>query len=134
MKYMLDTNICVYIINNKPEKVLRKLQKYPISEFCISSISHSELQYGISHSKNSDKNRLALDEFLLPLNIIPYDSRKTAQSYANIRALLESKGKTIDPLDMLIAAHAISLNLIIITNNIFEFSRVPKLKCENWVG
>ena len=133
MKYMLDTNICVYLINNKPKNVLRKFKKYPVSEFCISSSSHSELQYGVSKSKKSDKNLLALDEFLLPLNIIPYDSRKTARSYAKIRVFLESIGKTIGPLDMLIAAHAISLNLLLITNNINEFSRVPELKCENWV-
>jgi len=133
MKYMLDTNICVYLINNKPQNVLRKFQKFPVSEFCVSSITHLELQYGILKSRNKEKNQEALDEFLLPITIIPYDSQKTAMSYGEIRIFLESAGKTIGSLDMLIAAHAISLNLTIVTNNIREFSRVPKLKCENWV-
>jgi len=131
MKYLLDTNICIYIINEKPEKVLRKFEQYPVYEFGISSITHAELQYGIEKSKNTNQD--ALDEFLLPLTILPFHGKKLVTCYGEIRASLESKGKTIGPLDMLIAAHALSLDLTIISNNIKEFSRIPNLKCENWI-
>jgi tRNA(fMet)-specific endonuclease VapC len=133
MKYLLDTNICIYIINEKPEKVLRKFEQYPVYEFGISSITHAELQYGIEKSKNKKTNQDALDEFLLPLTILPFHGKKLVTCYGEIRVSLESKGKTIGPLDMLIAAHALSLDLTIISNNIKEFSRIPKLKCEDWI-
>ena len=133
MKYILDTNICIYIINNKPAKVLRKFERYPVYEFGISSITHAELQYGVEKSENKNTNQAALDEFLLPLTILPFQGKRLVSRYGEIRTALESKGQTIGPLDMLIAAHALSLDLTIISNNIKEFSRVPKLKCENWV-
>ena len=133
MKYLLDTNICIYIINEKPEKVLKKFEQYPVSEFGISAITHAGLQYGVEKSKNKNINQNALDEFLLPLTILPFHGRKLVTCYGEIRALLESKGKTIGPLDTLIAAHALGLNLTIISNNIKEFSRIPNLKCENWI-
>ena len=134
MKYILDTNICIYIINEKPDKVLRKFELYPVYEFGISSITHAELQYGIEKSKNKNTNQAALDEFLLPLTILPFHGQRLVTCYGEIRASLESKGQTIGPLDMLIAAHALSLDLIIISNNIKEFSRIPNLKCENWLS
>ena len=133
MKYLLDTNICIYIINDKPKKILRKFERYPSHEFGISSITQAELQYGVAKSKSKKTNQLALDEFLLPLTILPFYGPKLVACYGEIRELLESKGKTIGPLDMLIAAHALSLDLTIISNNIKEFSRVPNLKCDNWV-
>ncbi len=133
MKYILDTNICIYIINEKPDKVLRKFELYPVYEFGISSITHAELQYGVEKSKNKNINQAALDEFLLPLTILPFHGKRLVTCYGEIRASLESKGQTIGPLDMLIAAHALSLDLIIISNNIKEFSRIPNLKCENWI-
>jgi len=133
MKYLLDTNICIYIINEKPKKVLRKFERYPVHEFAISSITHAELQYGVAKSKHRNKNQKALDEFLLPLTILPFHGKKLIETYGKIRTHLESKGKTIGPLDTLIAAHALSLGLSIISNNIHEFSRIPNLKCENWV-
>jgi len=134
MKYILDTNICIYIINKKPDEVLRKFELYPVYEFGISSITHAELQYGIEKSKNKNTNQAALDEFLLPLTILPFHGQRLVTCYGEIRASLESKGQTIGPLDMLIAAHALSLDLIIISNNIKEFSRIPNLKCENWLS
>ena len=134
MKYLLDTNICIYIITEKPKKVLRKFEHYPVSEFGISSITHAELQYGVAKSKNKDTNQNALDEFLLPLTILPFHGERLMKCYGEIRTSPESKGKTIGPLDMLIAAHALGLHLTIISNNIKEFSRIPKLKCENWVS
>ncbi|MBU0735447.1 MAG: type II toxin-antitoxin system VapC family toxin, partial [Proteobacteria bacterium] len=133
MKYLLDTNICIYIINEKPKKVLRKFEQYPVHEFAISSITHAELQYGVAKSKHKNRNQEALDEFLLPLTILPFHGKRLVERYGKIRAFLESKGKTIGPLDTLIAAHALSLDLTIISNNINEFSRIPNLKCENWV-
>ena len=134
MKYLLDTNICIYIINDKPRDVLRKFEQYPVHEFGISSVTHAELQYGVAKSISMKKNQYALDEFLLPLTILPFHGKRVVMCYGEIRALLESKGKKIGPLDMLIAAHAMSHDLTIISNNIREFSRVPNLKCENWVG
>ena len=133
MKYLLDTNICIYIINEKPKKVLRKFEQYPVHEFSISSITHAELQYGVAKSKHKNRNQEALDEFLLPLTILPFHGKRLVERYGKIRTFLESKGKTIGPLDTLIAAHALSLDLTIVTNNIAEFSRIPNLKCENCV-
>ena len=133
MKYLLDTNICIYIINEKPWEVLNKFDQYPVHEFGISSITHAELQYGIEKSKNRQHNQKALNEFLLPLTIFPFCGGALVACYGEIRTFLESRGKTIGPLDMLIAAHALSLDLTLISNNIKEFSRVLGLKCENWV-
>ena len=133
MKYILDTNICIYIINKKPAKVLRKFERYPVQDFGISSITHAELQCGVEKSENKTTNQAALDEFLLPLTILPFQGKRLVTCYGEIRTALESIGKTIGPLDMLIAAHALGLDLTIISNNIKEFSRIPNLKCENWV-
>lgn len=134
MKYLLDTNICIYIINEKPGKVLEKFAQYPVHEFGISSITHAELQYGVQKSKHKKQNQNALDEFLTPLTILPFQGRDVVVHYGKIRAGLESKGMVIGPFDMLIAAYAVSLDMTIISNNIKEFSRVPDLKCENWVS
>jgi len=133
MKYLLDTNICIYLINEKPKKILKKFEQYPVDEFGISSITHAELQYGVAKSKNKKTNQKALDQFLLPLTILPFHGDKLVACYGEIRTMLESKGETIGPLDMLIAAHALNLGLTIVSNNIKEFSRIPKLKCENWI-
>jgi tRNA(fMet)-specific endonuclease VapC len=134
MKYLLDTNICIYIINEKPKQLLRKFEAYPVHEFAIFSITHAELQYGVAKSTHKSKNQEALDQFLLPLAILPFHGERVVDSYGRIRAFLESKGTPIGPLDTLLAAHALGLNLTIITNNIAEFSRIPNLKCENWVS
>jgi tRNA(fMet)-specific endonuclease VapC len=133
MKYILDTNICIYIINQKPAKVLKKIERYPVYDFGISWITHAELQYGVEKSEYKTTNQAALDEFLLPLTILPFQGKRLVTCYGEIRTSLDSKGQTIGPLDMLIAAHALSLELTIISSNIKEFSRIPKLKCENWV-
>ena len=134
MKYLLDTNICIYIINEKPGSVLRKFEQYPVYEFGVSAITQAELQYGVSKSKQKNRNQAALDEFLLPLTILPFHGRRLVERYGKIRVFLESNGEKIGPFDTLIAAHALSLDLTIITNNIREFSRIPKLKCENWIS
>ena len=133
MKYLLDTNICIYIINEKPKKILSRFERYPVHQFGVSSITQAELQYGIAKSAHRKKNQQALDEFLLPLTILPFHGDKLVECYGEIRAWLESRGNSIGPLDMLIAAHALSLDLTLITNNTSEFLRVPELKFENWV-
>ncbi len=131
MKYMLDTNICIYIIKKKPASVIVRLQKTRMSEVCISSITLSELEYGVEKSQKKEQNKIALASFIAPLEVVAYEDLAAAK-YGEIRALLEKKGKTIGTLDMLIAAHALSLNLIVVTNNEKEFKRVPDLKVENW--
>ena len=128
---MLDTNVCIYIIRKKPEAVLRRLQRSRVSDIGISSITLSELEYGVAKSSKPQQNKLALTEFLAPVEILPYDDL-AAQQYGELRAHLERKGKPIGSLDMLIAAHALSLKCILVTNNEAEFRRVPKLNIENW--
>ncbi len=131
MKFMLDTNICIYLIKKKPMIVIDRLRKISASDVCLSSITLSELEYCIEKSEQKDRNRLALAEFTASLEVMPYGS-DTAFSYGKIRAELERKGKPIGSLDMLIAAHALSLNLVLVTNNEKEFVRVPDLRVENW--
>lgn len=132
MKYMLDTNICIYIIKQKPRGVIERFLKSEISQIGISSITLSELLYGVSKSSKPEQNRLALAQFLAPLEILSYDDQ-AAQNYGDIRASLEKQGKPIGSLDMLIAAHAISIAGTLVTNNEKEFARIPDLKIENWV-
>ncbi len=130
--FMLDTNICIYIIKKKPQQVLRRLKKARVSDIGVSSITLSELEYGRAKSSRPDQNRIALAEFLAPLEILSYDDM-AAQEYGKIRASLERHGTPIGPMDMLIAAHALSLNCTLVTNNEREFSSVASLKIENWV-
>lgn len=134
MKYLLDTNICIYIINEKPRNVLSTFEQHPVHDFGISSVTHAELQYGVAGSKYRRKNQAALDRFLLPLTILPFHGREMAEHYGRIRTFLESQGNPIGPLDTMIAAHASSLGLTLISNNTREFSRIPHLDCENWVS
>ena len=127
---LLDTNTCIYIINNRPPNVLEKFRKYKAGEVGISSIAASELAYGVAKS-GSVKNRKALEMFLAPLQILPFDSQ-CLWIYADLRAALEKQGLSIGPMDTLIAAQALSIDGTLVTNNIKEFVRVPKLKLENW--
>ncbi len=132
MKYMLDTNICIYAMKNKPEKVLEKLKESIDEGICISSITLAELQFGMEKSSAPAKNKQALLRFLIPLTVMPFED-KAAVEYGRVRALLQKQGTPIGPLDMLIASHAKAEELILVTNNIREFERVPELKLENWV-
>ena len=129
--FMLDTNICIYIIKKKPEQVLGQLKNARISDIGVSSITLSELAYGAEKSSRPDQNRSALAEFFAPLEILSYDDM-AAQEYGKIRAYLERHGTPIGSMDMLIAAHALSLNCTLVTNNEREFNRVASLKIENW--
>ena len=128
---MLDTNICIYIIKEKPRKVLEKFQSLDIGDICISMITFAELEYGIEKSNYPDKNRTALTSFLAPIEILPF-SQKAAIQYGEIRAKLESQGKIIGAYDLMIGAHAKAENLILVTNNEKEFNRISQLSIENW--
>ncbi len=130
--FLLDTNICIYIMNDHPPQVIQKFREIGVGNVCVSSITVSELQYGVYKSKQIKKNMKRLDEFLRPFEIIPYDESASIQ-YGQIRSHLEKKGNVIGPLDMLIAAHALSEKLTLITNNEKEFKRVKSLKVENWI-
>jgi tRNA(fMet)-specific endonuclease VapC len=132
IQYLLDTNICIYIIKRKPIQVINKLQSLNISEVGISSITLSELEYGVAKSSRPDQNKVALAEFLSPVEILPYDDN-AAEEYGKVRSTLESMGTPIGSLDMLIAAHSLALDCILVTNNEKEFLRVPDLHVENWV-
>jgi tRNA(fMet)-specific endonuclease VapC len=132
MKYLLDTDICIYIIKQHPPSALKRFKSLSLGDLGISSITFAELLYGVEKSQQQQKNLTALEEFTLPLEILPFDDR-AAQQYSVIRAQLEKKGLPIGPLDLMIAAHALSLDAIIVTNNLKEFSRIPTLKIENWV-
>lgn len=131
MTYMLDTNICIYAIKNKPEQVLEKLKQNLSNGICISAITLAELQHGVEKSMNPEKNSMALLQFLSILDILPFDDL-AAVEYGKICAYLQKRGTPIGTMDMLIAAHAKTENLIIVTNNVREFERVPNLKIENW--
>lgn len=129
---MLDTNICIYIIKNKPQNVREKLKEFDIGDLVLSSITVSELYYGVHKSEHMEKNLLALEHFLKPFDILEYDI-KASVAYGKIRADLEKRGQIIGGLDMMIAAHALSCNMILVTNNTKEFQRVKELRLDNWV-
>jgi len=131
MRYMLDTNICIYAIKHKPEKVFQKLQEVEPEDVRVSSVTYAELVHGVEKSVAVEKNRLALSMLLANIEILDFDV-DAADCYGKIRADLEKKGTPIGFLDMMIAGHAQSLGYTVVTNNVKEFSRVPDLKIENW--
>lgn len=131
MRYMLDTNICIYAIKQKPEQVLRRMKSHMSQGVCISTITLAELAHGIVKSKYPGKNGLALMQLLAVLEVLPFDNQ-AALTYGTICASLQSKGTPIGTMDMLIAAHAKSQNLTLVTNNAREFVRVEDLRVENW--
>jgi tRNA(fMet)-specific endonuclease VapC len=131
MKYLLDTNICIYIINKKDTGLLRQIQTYRNDDIAISTITIAELEYGVSKSSKTHQNRLALATFIISFSVLEFDS-EAATEYGIIRTWLEANGKLIGPMDLLIAAQGRSRGLVLVTNNKKEFSRVPGLKVENW--
>ena len=131
MRYMLDTNICIYVIKHKPEKVFQKLQTIHPEDVYISSVTYAELVHGVEKSAAVEKNRLALSILLANMEILDFDV-DAADCYGKIRAGLEKNGTPIGPLDMMIAGHAQSLGYTVVTNNVKELSRVAALKIENW--
>jgi tRNA(fMet)-specific endonuclease VapC len=133
MRFMLDTDSCIALIKRKPGTILRRLMSLSPGEAGISAITLAELRYGVAKSAQNEKNRLALDEFLLPLEVADFDELAAA-GYASVRATLEKAGTPIGPLDTQIGAHALSLGAILVTHNSREFRRIPGLAVEDWLS
>ena len=131
MNYLLDTDICIYTINKKPPAVLKRVQSKQPGQIAISTITLAELEYGIVRSRYPDRNRIALLEFLFPFVILDFD-QAAATEYGRIRSSLETKGRPIGPMDLLLAAQAKSHHLTLVTNNQKEFVRIEGLRVENW--
>ena len=132
MKYVLDTNTCIYVINKRSARIEKRFADLDIGDVGISSITCAELQFGISNSSNPKQNQEALNEFLGPLEILDFPAA-ACPVYGEIRAKLRKSGAMIGPLDLLIGAHALFLKAVLVTNNENEFSRISGLKIENWV-
>ena len=128
---LLDTNICIHVINAKPPAVLERFRQHRMGEIGLSSVVAAELAYGVAKSCSA-RNRQALEMFLAPLIILPFDEA-ALWAYGELRAELERKGTPIGAIDTMIAAHALSQQSTLVTNNIREFARVPGLALENWV-
>jgi len=133
MKYMLDTNICVYLIKKKPENALINLRSKMRDGVAISAITLAELIHGVEASAYPGKNALALNQFLSIADILPFDDEAAAE-YGKICSTLRRQGTPIGAMDMLIAAHAKAKGLIIVTNNVREFERIEGLGLENWAS
>lgn len=131
MKLMLDTNVCIYLIKEHPPAVLERFTSHPVGDIGISVITLAELEYGVSKSSRPARNREALEQFISPLEVASFD-RHATHAYGKLRATLEKKGHLIGSMDLLIAAHALSLDARLLTNNVKEFARVPGLRTENW--
>ena len=129
--FLLDTNICIYFIKQHPAEVVSKVKSYQPYEIKISAITVAELEYGAFKSQFVEKNRKVLLKFLSSFEIVPFDDQD-AVVYGSFRTYLENQGKVIGPLDMQIAAQALSKQLILVTNNVKEFKRVPNLTIQDW--
>jgi tRNA(fMet)-specific endonuclease VapC len=129
---MLDTNICIELLRKKSSRALQHIEKCSIGDICISSITLAELRHGVVKSSNFPKSVEILSCFLTDIEVFNFDS-DAAISYGQHRAYLESQGTPIGPMDLLIAAHASSLDITLVTNNMREFKRVKGLKLENWI-
>ena len=133
MKVLLDTNICIYLIRQRSPEVLRRFEEYEVGEIGVSAITVAELYFGARKSQRATQNARALEQFLLPLEIAEF-SFEAAVVYGDIRATLEKRGTPVGPLDTLIAAHALSLEVTLVTNNTREFARVSNLTLDDWVS
>lgn len=131
MKYLLDTNICIYIINKRPSTVIEQIRTKPVDDVAISTITIAELDYGVERSQRAVQNRIALLQFLIPFRILDFD-QQAAVIYGKVRRQLEIQGTPIGPMDLLLAAQAIAYHLVLVTNNEKEFKRVENLAVENW--
>jgi len=132
MKWMLDTNICIAIIKRQPERAIRKLRGKSIGQVGVSTITVSELTFGAETSAHPDQNLSALHEFLLPLEIAPYDESCVFR-YGQLRAQLKKMGRPLGALDVLIAAHALALDVVLVTHDTREFSPASGLRLEDWL-
>ena len=129
--FLLDTNICIYLMKNTYPKLTERLFSHSPSQMAVSSITVFELEYGAAKSKWSEKTRLNLELFLAPFTIIPFDG-KDAVIAGQVRRYLEKEGTPIGPYDLQIAAQALSRDMTVITHNVNEFKRVPGIKTEDW--
>lgn len=130
--YMLDTNMCIYIIKKRPIGLLEKFNSIPQNRLCISVVTYAELQYGIERSSSKKMNQKIIDDFVSHLAVLSWEM-EAARQYGKIRSDLEKDGTPIGNMDLLIAAHALSKKCTIVSNNLKEFNRVKNLKCENWI-
>jgi len=133
LRYMLDTNICVYLLNHHPPEVRARFEGHAFGQICISAITLAELEAGVANSRRREENAKALLFLLGELTVLPFET-KAARSFGEIRTALKNAGTPIGPMDTLIAAHALSQGLTIVTNNVREFARVPGLAVENWLA
>jgi tRNA(fMet)-specific endonuclease VapC len=133
MRLMLDTNTCIHLIKRKPPAIADRFKDYSVGDIGISSITLAELEFGVAKSRDRDRNRQALDEFVLPLEVAGFDER-AAKAYGTIRSNLEGRGAPIGSLDTLIAAHAASLGVTLVTSNTREFLRVDNLAVVDWIS
>jgi len=131
MRLLLDTDICIYAINARRPEALARLRDYALGEVGISAITCAELRFGVENSQRVAENLERLERFLLPLEIVPFDA-KAGQHYGRIRTELRQRGVPIGANDLLIAAHALSLGVCLVTNNVREFERIPELCVEHW--
>jgi tRNA(fMet)-specific endonuclease VapC len=131
LTYMLDTNICIYVMKNYPQNLREKFNALA-EQLCISSITLGELHYGAEKSARRVDNQRAIEQFAARLDVLPF-AEKAAAHYGQVRAELERAGTPSGPHDMQIGAHARSEGLIIVTNNMREFARMPGVRAENWI-
>lgn len=131
LSHLLDTNTCIYLIRQRPAGALRRFEEFEVGEIGVSVITSCELRYGVEKSSRPEQNAQALERFLLPIEIVDFSVAAT-KGYGRIRAALEESGTPIGPLDTLIAAHALSLDATLVTNNTREFERVQGLRLEDW--
>jgi len=131
--YLLDTNICIFAINRRPQKTLEIIQEKSKNGIFISSLTIAELEYGVAYSDFPERNRISLSKFLSIFNILDFDD-EDAVEYGKMKASLRRQGKLFGPIDMLLAAQALSKRLIFVTNNTKEFNVIDGLSLEDWKG
>jgi tRNA(fMet)-specific endonuclease VapC len=129
--FLLDTNICIYLIKRRSQALLDRVTAHSPGDVALSSVTLAELELGVEKSAALARNREALELFLAPFEILPFDV-EAARAYGKLRTELERRGRPIGSLDLMIAAHALSVGAIVVTNNVREFARVPRLDVENW--
>lgn len=131
MTYLIDTDICIYLIREKDRDLKQRFEQHRLYEIGVSAVTVAELQYGVARSRQMERNRRALLGFLTPFEILPFDD-KDAELFGILRARLEAEGRPIGPYDLELAAQALARGLMLVTNNEGEFRRVPGLHVENW--
>jgi tRNA(fMet)-specific endonuclease VapC len=132
MRYLLDTDICIHLIRRRSDALLVRLRSFETGELALSTITVAELHYGVAKSRDPEQNSVALAAFLSPFDVQPFTDA-AASVYGHIRSDLESRGKPLGSLDMLLAAHAMALQVPIVTHNTREFRRVSGLDAEDWL-